>query len=84
METPKYGRLIMRVIDDEDMEMFRAAGLEYDEKRNCYYSYLTEAQVNHQMCFPDSRWKCPVTREIGDWDDYYYESIHFGVDKEAL
>ena len=37
-------------------------------------SYLTEEQYMNQLCNPDALWKCPVTRECGEFDDEWHGS----------
>lgn len=37
-------------------------------------SYLTEEQFSKQLDAPDSYWHCPITGQVGTFDDEWYES----------
>lgn len=37
-------------------------------------SYLTKEQYVDQLFSPEDLWRCPVTREGGEFDDEWYES----------
>lgn len=36
--------------------------------------FLTKEEYDFQMNRPNSRWICPICREISDWDDGNYEN----------
>ncbi len=72
MKTPY--RVLIRKSDIDFLDVHALPETMEDLGNGFIASYLTEEQYMDQLLKPDVSWKCPVTRECGEFDVEWDES----------